>query len=63
MKEIELFDVYDDKDNNRKSLAFHLAFSKKNATLESEEVDIVMNKIILALEKEKVQVRKKEEQS
>ncbi|MBT3355980.1 phenylalanine--tRNA ligase subunit beta [bacterium] len=63
LKEIELFDVYDDKDNNRKSLAFHLAFSKKNATLESEEVDIVMNKIILALEKEKVQVRKKEEQS
>lgn len=59
LKTIELFDIYEDKDNNKKSLAFHLAFSKKGATLESEEVDKLMGKIISSLEKEKVEVRTK----
>lgn len=59
LKTVELFDVYEDRDNNKKSLAFHLAFSKKDATLESEEVDKLMDKIISSLEKEEIEVRTK----
>ncbi len=59
LKEAELFDVYEDQDNNRKSLAFHLAFGKENSTLESEEIDIILKKIISSLEVNGVQVRTK----
>jgi phenylalanyl-tRNA synthetase beta chain len=57
LQEIELFDVYEDRENNRKSLAFHLSFCKKDATLESEEIDFLVNKIIASLESSGVEVR------
>ncbi len=57
LRKTELFDVYEDVENNRKSLAFHLIFNKKDATLESDEVDLLMNKIIDALGSSQVEVR------
>lgn len=59
LQEVELFDVYEDKENNRKSLAFHLSFGKKDATFESEEIDLLTNKIIYSLESSGVEVRTK----
>ncbi len=59
LKEVELFDVYEDKDNSRKSLAFHLAFGKEDATLESETIEVIMSKIISSLEEIGAEVRTK----
>lgn len=57
--EQDLFDVYLDKENNRKSLAFHLAFGADERTLESSEVDKIFEKIVKVLEtKVKAEVRK-----
>jgi len=57
VKDIKLFDIFE-KDN-KKSLAFHIMFGKDDKTLESKEVDEVMEKIISLLENElKVEIRK-----
>jgi phenylalanyl-tRNA synthetase beta chain len=39
LKDIDLFDVYDIQDNNKKSLSFHLIFRNENKTLDLEEID------------------------
>jgi phenylalanyl-tRNA synthetase beta chain len=57
-KDAQLFDVFNDKKNNRKSLAFHLEFGAENRTLKNEEVDLDMANIIKNLEKEGIDVRK-----
>jgi len=50
---IEWFDTYAGKGlpDGKKSLAFHLNFSKPDRTLETEEVEAAMKDIIVALEK------------
>ncbi len=51
---IEWFDTYEGKGlpEGKKSLAFHLSFSKEDRTLETEEVEAAMKEIIEGLEKE-----------
>jgi len=50
---IEWFDTYEGKGlpEGKKSLAFHLSFSKLDRTLETEEVEEAMHEIIETLEK------------
>jgi phenylalanyl-tRNA synthetase beta chain len=57
LKNIELFDIF--KKDSQKSLALRLKIGSDAKTLTSAEIDAVMKKIILKLEKElKVKVRK-----
>jgi len=54
----DLFDIFDFEDNTS-SYAFHIIFGADNRTLKSEEVDVLMEKIINNLEKGlRVKVRK-----
>jgi len=54
---VELFDIFEKADE--KSLALRIEIGLKEKTLTSEEIDAVMKRIILALEKDlKVKVRK-----
>jgi len=56
--DVDLFDMYDFEEGGT-SLAFHIIFGAENRTLESNEVDILMEKITTLLEKDlKVKVRK-----
>jgi len=48
----DLFDVYDDEEGQNQSMAFRIVFGADDRTLESKEVDAVMERIIAALEKE-----------
>jgi phenylalanyl-tRNA synthetase beta chain len=54
LESIELFDVYRGKgvEEGHKSMAIHLSFRADEKTLESSEVDVVMNKIRGVLEKD-----------
>ena len=51
LSNIEVFDVYmgDNLKDNEKSLAFNLTFQDSNRTLEEDEVMIIFNKIIIAI--------------
>ena len=51
---VEVFDVYTGKniDENKKSLAYSLTFAAKDKTLTDEEINPIMDKIILGLEKQ-----------
>lgn len=55
---LDLFDVYVDKEKERKSLAYHLSLGKDDGTLASEEVELIMKKVIERLEKDGIEVRK-----
>jgi phenylalanyl-tRNA synthetase beta chain len=55
---IELFDIYEDRKQNRKSFAFHFDFYNPKKTLTGEEADLFVEKIIAELEKKGVEVRK-----
>ncbi len=55
--EVELFDVFEDKEKKRKSLAFHLTFGDNKKTLESEEIDDIFEGIVGAIEKDGGEVR------
>lgn len=46
----DLFDIYEDKTNDRKSFAFHLIFQSHDKTLSEKEITDLMNKIISALD-------------
>lgn len=46
----DLFDIYEDIENDRKSLAFHLIFQSNKKTLSDKEVNVLMNKIMTALD-------------
>ncbi len=59
LQQVELFDVFFDKEKNKRSLAYHLIFGLPERTLKNEEVDEAMKKIISALEKEKIEIRSK----
>ncbi len=52
LKEVSLFDFYEGKEvpEGMKSFAFRLIFQAKNKTLSSEEVNVIFEKIINALE-------------
>lgn len=54
----ELFDVYNDKNSNQKSLAFHFEFGDDERTMTGAEIDKIMEKIIKALEEVGHKVRK-----
>lgn len=47
----ELFDQYFDEAKKMKSLAFHIRFGVADRTLESGEVDVLLEKIVASLEK------------
>lgn len=53
LQDVDLFDVYENEKqlNGKKSLAFHLVFQSQEKTLNSEEIDGEMKKIINNLEK------------
>ncbi len=54
---VKMFDIFHKE--NKTSLAFHIEFAKQERTLEKKEVDIIMQKIIVQLEKKlKVEIRK-----
>lgn len=56
----DLFDIYENENNSRKSLAFHLIFQARDKTFSDEEINEIMNKIIDVLEKNPAwEVRKK----
>ena len=58
LKEIQLFDIFEDNKNNKKSFAFHLKFGKENETLKGREVDERIKKIMEALEREGYEIRR-----
>jgi phenylalanyl-tRNA synthetase beta chain len=58
LKEIKLFDIFEDKKNNKKSFAFHLKFGKENETLKGEEVDERIKNIMEVLEREGYEIRR-----
>lgn len=50
---VDLFDVYESKEalDNKKSLAFHIAYQAKDRTLTNKEVDTIQRNILQAIEK------------
>ena len=58
LKKLELFDIFENKENDKKSLAFHLSFSKEDATLKGIEVDEKIEKINQALAEKNYEIRK-----
>ena len=53
LTEIKPFDIYTGKgiDENKKSIAFNLVFSDNTKTLNDEEINSILNKIIDGLQK------------
>ena len=51
INDVDLFDVYENDNNQRKSLAFHIIYQAQDRTLSSEEIDQLQNKIVENLEK------------
>ncbi|MGB9598366.1 MAG: phenylalanine--tRNA ligase subunit beta, partial [Minisyncoccales bacterium] len=61
IRDVDFFDIFEGLEKNKKSLSFHIYFQSKNKTLSDKELDILQEKIIEALEKNKGwKVRKKE---
>lgn len=61
LTDLSLFDVYEDEKigPDKKSLAFTMTFNSKEQTLQTNDVDKMMNSVIFRLEKElKAQIRK-----
>lgn len=58
--DINVFDLYEGKniDENKKSLAYSLTFGDNNRTLNDDEINAVMDKVIANLEKEGMELRK-----
>jgi len=51
INDVDLFDIYEDGGNQRKSLAFHIIYQAQDRTLSSTEIDQLQNKIVENLEK------------
>lgn len=51
LADVDLFDLYEDGKEARKSLAFHLVYQSKERTLNSNEVEVLEKKITKELEK------------
>ena len=61
LQDIKVFDVYEGKnllDSKKKSLAYSLTFGDQNRTLNDEEINQIMDKIIEDLEKSGMELRK-----
>ena len=61
LKDIKVFDVYEGKnilDKNKKSVAYSLVFGDNTRTLNDEEINEVLEKIIINLEKNGMELRK-----
>ena len=59
--DIKVFDLYEGKnisDKNKKSLAYSLTFGDQNRTLNDDEINAIMEKIIEDLEKSGMELRK-----
>ncbi len=57
--DVDLFDIFENSQDNMKSLAFHIVFGSDERTLENKEIDRLMNKIVASLEENlKVRIRK-----
>ena len=58
--DINVFDLYEGKniDENKKNLAYSLTFGDNNRTLNDDEINAVMDKVIANLEKEGMELRK-----
>ena len=58
--DINVFDLYEGKNinENKKSLAYSLTFGDNNRTLNDEEISSIMDKIIIELEKDGMELRK-----
>ena len=58
--DINVFDLYEGKniDENKKSLAYSLTFGDSSRTLNDDEITVVMDKIIVDLEKDGMELRK-----
>ncbi|PIP24949.1 MAG: phenylalanine--tRNA ligase subunit beta [Candidatus Nealsonbacteria bacterium CG23_combo_of_CG06-09_8_20_14_all_36_12] len=52
IRDVDLFDIYEEIKEGKKSLAFHLIFQAEDRTLSSQELNNLMEKIIKNLEKE-----------
>jgi len=62
IRDVDLFDIFEEIGENKKSLSFHIYFQSKSKTLSDKELDFLQEKIIKTLEKNKGwKVRKKEE--
>ncbi len=58
VEDVNLFDVYQSPDSDKKSLAFHIIYRDKNKTLTDKEVNVLHNKIGKELKKRlKVEIR------
>lgn len=58
VEDVELFDVYQNPDSDKKSLAFHIIYRDKNKTLTDKEVNEIHNNIEKELKKRlKVEIR------
>ena len=51
IRDVDLFDIYEEFEKGKKSLAFHIIFQAEDRTLKSKELDVLWQKIIRALEK------------
>lgn len=51
LRDVDMFDYYEQEPAGERSMAFHLIFQSDERTLKSEEVDKLMQKIIQELEK------------
>ena len=61
LQDIKVFDIYEGKnllDLNKKSIAYSLTFADKDRTLQDEEINNIMNKIIENLDKSGMELRK-----
>ena len=58
--DINVFDLYEGKniESNKKSLAYSLTFGDNNRTLNDDEINSIMDKIIADLEKDGMELRK-----
>ncbi|PID52467.1 MAG: phenylalanine--tRNA ligase subunit beta [Candidatus Moraniibacteriota bacterium] len=56
--DVDLFDLYENSENEERSMAFHIVFGTQDRTLTTEEVDQKMTKIIKKLEQENIQIKK-----
>jgi phenylalanyl-tRNA synthetase beta chain len=50
LKDVDLFDIYDDDSGDERSLAFHIIFGADDHTLTAEEIDAQISQIITELE-------------
>jgi len=51
VNDVDLFDIYENGNDQKKSLAFHIIYQAQDRTLSSAEIDQLQNKIVESLEK------------